>query len=229
MWELGGTVLQINCLTNTERLLEQLRETGASHLVCDSFNIEQGLNLRQQLESLKHVIQVGESEGHEDVVTVKSLMEAETNTRIGGGKFDWDKAPICLMFTTRNGESKIVKHTNKSLTAQVFSPKGASNNWFDQVIFSNYSNSHHFPLSCQNVGDSLFCAAWFFHFPGLVCWSLCALQGVSMYFMSEYSDQQLLGALADTRVPNVVLYPWQVSGAGAPSDVSNDDDHVRCG
>ena len=32
--------------------------------------------------------------------------------------------------------------------------------------------------------------------------------------MSEYSDQQLLGALADTRVPNVVLYPWQVSGGG---------------
>lgn len=56
----------------------------------------------------------------------------------------------------------------------------------------------------------MFCAAWFFHFPGLVCWSLCALQGVSMYFMSEYSDQQLLSALADTRVPNVVLYPWQV-------------------
>ena len=36
------------------------------------------------------------------------------------------------------------------------------------------------------------------------------LQGVSMFFMSEYSDQQLLTALADTRVPNVVLYPWQV-------------------
>ena len=37
------------------------------------------------------------------------------------------------MYTTRNGESKVVKHTNKSLTSQVFSPKGASNNWFDQV------------------------------------------------------------------------------------------------
>ena len=31
-----------------------------------------------------------------------------------------------------------------------------------------------------------------------------------MYFMSEYSDQQLLSALADTRVANVLLYPWQV-------------------
>ena len=31
-----------------------------------------------------------------------------------------------------------------------------------------------------------------------------------MYFLSEYSDMELLSALADTHVPNVVLYPWQV-------------------
>ena len=86
----------------------------------------------------------------------------------------------------------------------------------------------HFPP--QNVGDSILCAAWFFHFPGLHCFSLAALQvmmmmmilimmimmmmmilqGVTMFFLSEYSDQQLVSALADTRVPNVVLYPWQV-------------------
>lgn len=35
-------------------------------------------------------------------------------------------------------------------------------------------------------------------------------QGVSMYFMSEYSDVDLFSALSDTHVPNVVLYPWQV-------------------
>ena len=153
MWELGGTVLLINCLTNTEKLLEHLKETGASHLVCDSFNIEQGLNLRQQLENLKQVILIGESEDHDVVVTVKSLMETETNTRVGVGKFDWDKTPICLMLTTRNGESKIVKHTNKSLIAQVFSPKGASNNWFDQVFVSNYLNTQYFylVLECRRL------------------------------------------------------------------------------
>ena len=31
-----------------------------------------------------------------------------------------------------------------------------------------------------------------------------------MYFLSEYSDVDLFSALADTHVPNVVLYPWQV-------------------
>ena len=39
---------------------------------------------------------------------------------------------------------------------------------------------------------------------------IMTLQGVTMFFLSEYSDQQLVSALADTRVPNVVLYPWQV-------------------
>ena len=31
-----------------------------------------------------------------------------------------------------------------------------------------------------------------------------------MYFLSEYSDMELLTALADTHAPNAVLYPWQV-------------------
>jgi len=192
VWELGGIILPVNCLTNTERLLEQLKETESVCMVCDTFNIDQGLNLKEQLEGLKHIILIGE-ESHEDVVTVSSLMNTPADVKQSQCKFDWDKSPICLMYTTRNGESKVVKHTNKSLTSQVFSPKGASNNWFD-----------------QNVGDSLLCAAWFFHFPGLHCFSLCALQGVSMYFLSEYSDQELMSALSDTHVSNCVLYPWQV-------------------
>ena len=31
----------------------------------------------------------------------------------------------------------------------------------------------------------------------------------SLYFLSEYSDTELLTSLADTRLPNAVLYPWQ--------------------
>ena len=61
----------------------------------------QGLNLRQQLESLKQILLIGEAEAHEDVVTVTSLMETEAGARTGAARFDWDKAPICLMFTTR--------------------------------------------------------------------------------------------------------------------------------
>jgi len=193
VWELGGTILPVNCLTNTERLQEQLKETSASFLVCDSFNIDQGLNLKEQVDGLKQIILIGD-EQIEDVVTIASLLEGEpSSTKLSPCKFDWDKKPICLMYTTRNGESKIVKHTNKTLTAQIFSPKGASNNWFD-----------------QNIGDSLLCATWFFHHTGLHCFALCAIQGVSMYFMSEYSDVDLFSALSDTHVPNVVLYPWQV-------------------
>ena len=97
----------------------------------------QGLNLKQQLgQKLQQVLLIGQDTQGDtagDVVTVESLMEAENVAKAAAPKFDWDKIPICLMFTTRNGESKIIKHTNKSLTAQVFSPKGTSNNWFDQV------------------------------------------------------------------------------------------------
>ena len=31
-----------------------------------------------------------------------------------------------------------------------------------------------------------------------------------MYFLSEYSDNDLLTALADLAISNAVLYPWQV-------------------
>ena len=44
----------------------------------------------------------------------------------------------------------------------------------------------------------------------MILMMMMTVQGVTMFFLSEYSDQQLVSALADTRVPNVVLYPWQV-------------------
>ena len=134
VWNLGATILPINCLTNTERLQEQLRETSTSVLVCDSFNVDQGMNMVGLVESVEQVLLINQ-ESHEDVVTVHSLMETEAESRKIStfNKFDWDKTPILMMYTTRCGESKIVKHTNKSMTAQVFSPKGTSNHWFDQV------------------------------------------------------------------------------------------------
>ena len=105
------------------------------------------------------------------MVTVSSLLQSPSNIKVTEVRLDWDKATVMMMYTTRNGESKVVRHTNKSLIAQVFSPKGTSNNWFDQNV---------------------------------------SLQGFTMYFLSEYSDTDLITALDDTKVPNAVLYPWQV-------------------
>ena len=103
------------------------------------------------------------------MVTVSSLLQSPSNIKVTEVRLDWDKATVMMMYTTRNGESKVVRHTNKSLIAQVFSPKGTSNNWFDQNV---------------------------------------SLQGFTMYFLSEYSDTDLITALDDTKVPNAVLYPW---------------------
>ena len=105
------------------------------------------------------------------MVTVSSLLQSPSNIEVTEVRLDWDKATVMMMYTTRNGESKVVRHTNKSLIAQVFSPMGTSNNWFDQNV---------------------------------------SLQGFTMYFLSEYSDTDLITALDDTKVPNAVLYPWQV-------------------
>ena len=193
VWELGGAVLPTNCLTNTERLQQQLQEASAFIIVCDAYNVDQAIALKQEVSSVKHVLLLGQQEEVEGVVTVSSLLESPPDIKVKEVRLDWDKATVMLLYTTRNGESKVVKHTNKSLTAQVFSPKGASNNWFD-----------------QNVGDCLLCASWFFHFQGLLSFALCSLQGFTMFFLSEYSDTDLITALDDTKVPNAVLYPWQV-------------------
>ena len=138
-WELGGVTLPTNCLTNTERLQHQLQETSALVIVCDTYNVDQALTLKQEVASLQHVLLIGQEEKVDGVVNVSAMLNNAPDIKLKEVKFDWDKAPVCLMYTTRNGESKVVKHTNKSLTAQVFSPKGSSNNWFDQVCFQSQS------------------------------------------------------------------------------------------
>ena len=132
-WELGAVTLPTNCLTNTERLQHQLVETSAQVIVCDTYNVDQAIALKQEVATLKHVLLIGQQEEMDGVVSVTSLLNTAPDIKLKEVKFDWDSSPVCMMYTTRNGESKVVTHTNKSLTAQVFSPKGSSNNWFDQV------------------------------------------------------------------------------------------------
>ena len=61
----------------------------------------------------------------------------------------------------------------------------------------------------QIVGDCILCGNWFFHFTGFHSFSLSAIHGLTMYFLSEYSDNDLLTALADLAISNAVLVPWQ--------------------
>ena len=60
VWELGGVTLPVNCLIGLDKLVAQLKETGASILVCDTFNVEDGLKLKQELESLKNILVIGQ-------------------------------------------------------------------------------------------------------------------------------------------------------------------------
>ena len=45
----------------------------------------------------------------------------------------WDTQPIYLVWTGQDEDQVVVQHTSKSLIAQMFSPNGTSNHWFDQV------------------------------------------------------------------------------------------------
>ena len=157
VWELGGVTLPTNCLTNTDRLQQQLKETSALVIVCDTYNVDQAITLKQEVSSLEHVLLIGQEEEMEGVVTVSSLLNNSPDINLKEVKLDWDKAPVCLMYTTRNGESKVVKHTNKSLTAQVFSPKGSSNNWFDQVRYLLSLTLTNSP--CIRMSETVSCAA----------------------------------------------------------------------
>ena len=87
-------------MNNLERLQEQLQETKTCCLVCDTFNVDQGLNLKGQVDSLKNIILIGD-DSHEDVITVQSLLLTPGDKKYQQTKFDWDKEPICLMYTTR--------------------------------------------------------------------------------------------------------------------------------
>ena len=49
---------------------------------------------------MKNIILIGD-DSHEDVITVQSLLLTPGDKKCQQTKFDWDKEPICLMYTTR--------------------------------------------------------------------------------------------------------------------------------
>ena len=76
VWELGAVILPVNCLIqphilasqvcNTARhpppltaARQQIRETGAALLVCDCYNVTEGVRLANELDCLQHVLLVG--------------------------------------------------------------------------------------------------------------------------------------------------------------------------
>ena len=60
VWELEGVILPVNCLISLDKLVGQLKETGAIMLVCDTFNMEDGIKIKEELDSLKTVLVIGQ-------------------------------------------------------------------------------------------------------------------------------------------------------------------------
>ena len=87
----------------------------------------------------------------------------------------------------------VLEHTHKSLVSSFFSPEGAANHWYDQIM-----------------GESVICGNWFFHMSGLYSFALSSIYGITLFSMSDYSDTNLLDAIVDNRAANATLYSWQV-------------------
>ena len=59
-WEVGAALMPINCLIKLDKLVSQLRETGTVVLVCDELNAEEALLIKPRVETLRHIILLGE-------------------------------------------------------------------------------------------------------------------------------------------------------------------------
>ena len=86
-----------------------------------------------------------------------------------------------------------IMHTHKSLLSSFYSPDNAANHWIDQAI-----------------GESLACGNWFFHMTGLYSVTLSAVYGISLYTLSEYSNEAFVEMIVDNKIATASVYPWQV-------------------
>ena len=107
---------------------------------------------------------------------------------------NWEKDVIYLPFTSTSGGSRGIMHTHRSLVASFYSPDNAANHWFDQVI-----------------GESVACGNWFFHMTGFYAFALSSIYGLTMYTLSEYTNESFLEMIVDNKIGTATVYPWQVS------------------
>ena len=60
------------------------------------------------------------------------------------------------------------------------------------------------------VLSSVVCGNWFFHLTGLYTFALSAVYGITLYTLSDYSDNAFLDAIVDTKSATATVYPWQI-------------------
>lgn len=195
-WELGAAIMPVNCLISLDKLEAQLKETETACIVCDELNVEDAVNLKSRIDSLKKIFIIEQdacTPAPDGVQSVQELMKEETMAKITIKPPSLDKDPIYYVWTVSGDEPVLVQHTNRSMLAQMFSPQGSSNHWLDQV-----------------QGDTVLGGCWFFHTSGLYSFALSAVHGISLYVLSDYSDENLLAGLSDPAISTAVLYPWQL-------------------
>eukprot|EP00095_Tigriopus_kingsejongensis_P001553 maker-scaffold137_size321222-snap-gene-0.10 protein:Tk01553 transcript:maker-scaffold137_size321222-snap-gene-0.10-mRNA-1 annotation:"4-coumarate-- ligase-like" len=193
-WKCGGCVMPVNCEIEFDLLEEQVTEAKAKVIVCDDFNYEDVLDMAENTELLKHVIVIGTEGKAGGCIPMNDLIEDDGKTPPPRLNLSWDEDVAFLPFTSASsGCSAGIMHTHKSLMAWFFSPDGAANHYVDQMI-----------------GDSIACGNWFFHMSGFYTVALASIYGVSVYSLSEYSDNAFVELIVDNKTQTANLYPWQI-------------------
>ena len=54
-WELGAAIMPVNCPISLDKLETQLKETETACIVCDELNVEDAVNLKSRIDSLKKI------------------------------------------------------------------------------------------------------------------------------------------------------------------------------
>ena len=108
---------------------------------------------------------------------------------------DWENDIVYLPFSSTSNKNgcRGIMHTSRSLMGWFFQPDNTGNHILDQMC-----------------GDSLACGNHFFHMSGFYAVALAAIHGVSVFCLSDYSDDGFLEMIADQKIPTATLYPWQV-------------------
>ncbi|XP_040580808.1 probable 4-coumarate--CoA ligase 1 isoform X2 [Lepeophtheirus salmonis] len=207
VWTCGGIVMPVNCELPPDELELQMRESKTKILVCDDFNYVDGLDFLENTNMIEKLIIIGnECTAQDKVILMTDLLNDDGKKVPQKVIFDWAKDVIYMPFTSTSSGAKGILHTNKSLMSQFYSPDGAANHWFDQLI-----------------GDSIHCANYFFHMTGFYNFALGSIYGISIYTLSEFSEQNFLEALVDTKTASISCYAWQIRILSQSPLVSNYD------
>jgi len=71
VWSCGGCIVPANCESDSETMTEILLSCNAKMLICDDFNVDDALEVQGNVDSLQHVVVIGDEGKGEGCIPVR--------------------------------------------------------------------------------------------------------------------------------------------------------------